>query len=323
MVLLAVGSRWHWPITPKHQALILWGGWLVTCAIFFSIAGFFHEYYLSMIGPPLAALVAIGLSQIWDLAGTRPWFAISALGVSGTGTVAFQIYTATNFIQNVWWLSLVVILLIIGLTALAIMAINQKPHSTFAIGFMLLGVAILFTPGIWSVYTNLSASQNQSLPSAYSGGAIGPVAQRGLQINQNLLDYLQSNTEEMKYLMAVPSSMQGADYVIATGRPVLYMGGFSGQDDVVSAEDLTRLVEEGELRYIYWNAGGRGMGEDSDISSWIASSCVPLQGFDTSTRNAGAPDGIGTDQINGSNDGGFPTNGPMGAMQVTLYDCAD
>jgi 4-amino-4-deoxy-L-arabinose transferase-like glycosyltransferase len=157
---------------------------------------------------------------------------------------------------------------------------------------MLLGVAILFTPGIWSVYTNLSASQNQSLPSAYSGGAIGPVAQRGLQINQNLLDYLQSNSEEMKYLMAVPSSMQGADYVIATGRPVLYMGGFSGQDDVVSAEDLTRLVEEGELRYIYWNAGERGMGTDSDISSWVAASCTPVQGFDTSTRNAGAPDGM-------------------------------
>ena len=33
----------------------------------------------------------------------------------------------------------------------------------------------------------------------------------------------------MKYLMAVPSSMQGSDYVIATGRGVLYLGGFDGK----------------------------------------------------------------------------------------------
>jgi 4-amino-4-deoxy-L-arabinose transferase-like glycosyltransferase len=54
IILLAAGSRWQWPLALKHQALVLWGGWLITCAIFFSIAGFFHEYYLSMMGAPLA-----------------------------------------------------------------------------------------------------------------------------------------------------------------------------------------------------------------------------------------------------------------------------
>jgi hypothetical protein len=280
-----------------------------------------------MMGPPLAALVAIGISQIWDLAGTRPWLAISLLSVSVIGTVVFQIYTATSFVQSIWWLSIAVSLIMIGLTALAITVIDQKPRSTFAIGFMLLGAAMFITPALWSVYTNLSASQNQSLPSAYSGGTIGPVEQRDLRVNQELLDYLEANTKNTKYLVAVPSAMQGADYVLATGRPVLYMGGFNGQDDVVSAEDLARMVSTGELRYIYGNGEGRGAGGDSDISAWVTSACTPVEGFNTSTQNAGAPDGTTTNPagpaVNSNNR--LPQNpgGPQGDILVSLYDCGN
>jgi hypothetical protein len=49
-----------------------------------------------------------------------------------------------------------------------------------------------------------------------------------LQVSQALLDYLEEHTQDITYLMAVPSSMQGADHVLATGRPVLYLGGFMG-----------------------------------------------------------------------------------------------
>ena len=59
--------------------------------------------------------------------------------------------------------------------------------------------------------------------------------------------------------MAVPTSMQGADYILATGRPVLYIGGFKGADEVVNADELSQLVKGGELRYIYW--GSQGMGD--------------------------------------------------------------
>ena len=119
--------------------------------------------------------------------------------------------------------------------------------------------------------------------------------------------------------MAVPSSMQGADYVLATGRPVLYMGGFNGNDQVVSAENLAQLVKNGELRYVYWNAGGRGMGSNSEISSWVTSSCTPVQGFDTATQNQGAPDGT----LSGlSNQPPQNFGGPQDNLQVSLYDCA-
>jgi 4-amino-4-deoxy-L-arabinose transferase-like glycosyltransferase len=293
---------------------------LITCAVFFSIAGFFHEYYLSMMGAPLAALVAIGIGELWSFGKTKPMLAAGILGASAIVTIAFQLFTAKSFVQNIWWLPLIVIILLTGLIAWIASFFIAKPNSARIIGSTFMVAAILITPGIWSLYTNLSASQNQSLPSSYSGGGVGPVTQRNIRVNQTLLDYLQSNTQNAKYLMAVPSAMQGVDYVLATGRPVLYIGGFNGHDQVVTASDLAQMVSNGELRYIYWNGVGRGIGPGSDISSWVASSCRPVKGFDTATRNAGAPDGTTANQNND-----FPQNFGRSErdMQVSLYDCVN
>ncbi|MEM4360195.1 MAG: hypothetical protein QXT45_06665 [Candidatus Bilamarchaeaceae archaeon] len=119
--------------------------------------------------------------------------------------------------------------------------------------------------------------------------------------------------------MAVPSSMQGADYVLATGRPVLYLGGFMGQDRVLTADELERMVAEGDLRYIYWGRDQRGFGGQSEVTSWIASHCRAVEGFDTTTRNSGAPDGTagGATASGGLMPGAF---GP--AMRVSLYECS-
>jgi len=114
--------------------------------------------------------------------------------------------------------------------------------------------------------------------------------------------------------------MQGADYVIATEHPVLYLGGFNGQDEVLTADELAQMVADGELRYIYWNAsGGDGpggqRGNQSDISAWVTSTCTSVQGYDTATLSAGAPDGV----QGGLSTGGAPFGGRR--MQMTLYEC--
>ena len=64
--------------------LIVWGwgareaGWW--SGAFFSVAGFFHEYYLSMLGAPLAALVGIGAAELWRLRRERWWLEVRGKG---------------------------------------------------------------------------------------------------------------------------------------------------------------------------------------------------------------------------------------------------
>jgi len=103
----------------------------------------------------------------------------------------------------------------------------------------------------------------------------------------------------------------------------LYLGGFSGQDNVVSADDLAQMVSNGELRYIYWGGGGGGLNSgNSDITSWVTSSCKTVQGFETITQNAGAPDGIDVGPNNQNNNLQNNRFSPGGTIQVSLYDCS-
>jgi 4-amino-4-deoxy-L-arabinose transferase-like glycosyltransferase len=321
-LLLLAGTRLHWPVTLGHQALILWGGWLLVGGIFFSVAGFFHEYYLSTLAAPLAALVGIGIIQIWRLRAKRPWLASMLLLLVTTGTLVFQVYTARAFVDQIPWLPLMVGLFVCGCALILVTLVRQNKGWMGRAGTTCLVTAILVTPGIWSGLTTSNASENQSLPSAYGGRSSGPANRGGIQVNQNLLDYLQAHTQGTKYLMAVPSSMQGADYVLATGRPVLYLGGFMGQDQVVTPDELAQLIGQGALRYIYWDArGGGSMGGRSDISTWVTSTCKPVEGFETATRNSGAPDGTQPGQLDSNNRQGVDNFHSGGEMQVSLYDC--
>ncbi len=45
------------------------------------------------------------------------------------------------------------------------------------------------------------------------------------------------------------------------------VGGFSGSDNILTVERLSRMVADGEIRY--FQIGGRGMGRQSEISRWV------------------------------------------------------
>jgi 4-amino-4-deoxy-L-arabinose transferase-like glycosyltransferase len=321
---LLFSARPRWPLSSNHQALVLWSGWLITAGVFFSIAGFFHEYYLSIMAPSIAALAGIGCMEIWRIREKSSWLAAALLILMAGATVAFQLYVARSFVAMPWWQPYVIGGLAVGVVVtLAAVILQNRVHfwanRLAAVGFGVVVAAILVTPGIWAGLTTLNSSSNQSLPAAYSGRASGPANGGGVQVNQALLAYLQANTQGVEYLMAVPSSMQGADYVLATNRPVLYMGGFNGQDQVLTQDSIAKLVADGRLRYVYGtnSRGGGGFGGQADVSSWVIGHCSIVTGYEASTQNFGAPDGTAVGSGATQNrDGG-------GGMQmgVSLYDC--
>ena len=87
-------------------------------------------------------------------------------------------------------------------------------------------------------------------------------------MDNGLLDFLRANTQGMKYLVAVESSQVGAPFVLATGRPVLYMGGFNGGDDVVSAEDLD--ADSGGRRVAFCSVWGGWEKQQAGCNSVVA-----------------------------------------------------
>ena len=101
--LLLMRARPQWPLALKHQALVLWGGWLVTGGVFFSVAGFFHPYYLAILGAPLAALVGIAVGELWEMRARHPRWATLILAPAAAGTLVFQMATARAYTASIGW----------------------------------------------------------------------------------------------------------------------------------------------------------------------------------------------------------------------------
>jgi len=82
MLALAWQRRPRFREGRQQQSLNLWGIWLLTMAVFFSAAGFFHQYYLSTLAPAICALFGIGMVVMWKdyrRSGWRGWLLPLAL----------------------------------------------------------------------------------------------------------------------------------------------------------------------------------------------------------------------------------------------------
>jgi len=86
-----------------------------------------------------------------------------------------------------------------------------------------------------------------------------------------LLEHLFANTDPDSYLLATTSSHSASPFILATGRPVLTFGGFTGRDDVISVEQLAAMVAGGELRFVL--SDGSLQQQKPEIASWVQHNC--------------------------------------------------
>ncbi|MDP1547697.1 MAG: glycosyltransferase family 39 protein, partial [Anaerolineales bacterium] len=121
VVLALFGARIQLPITAGiHKGLVLWGGWLMTCVVFFSaISGIFHAYYAIMLAPALGAMVGIGFALLWDW-GARSKWSIILLIASVAVTIGFQFFAASQYNSFSWWMTGTILLLGSGIMLMSV-----------------------------------------------------------------------------------------------------------------------------------------------------------------------------------------------------------
>lgn len=310
IALLAFAARLRVPLAPVHRALVLWGGWLLTCLVFLSaVEGIFHAYYTIMLAPALGAVVGLGAAQLWRWQARPPrvnWLLICAAAL----TALFQVFTARQYDVTALWIYLPLLPLIGGAALLW-----SKPLRR--VGFVAVLASMLLIPGIWTGLTVLDKAPNVSLPTAYDGKTTPNAMGRPTPTNpraagdEALLAYLQAHTQDVTYLVAVPSAQIGAPLVLETGRPVLYMGGFSGGDPVVDSAGLADMVAQGELRYVLLS----GENNKPELARWLAASCATVPEF----SRASNPVEQSPQQPHNP---GIP-NPPNAPAATTLYQCGE
>ena len=80
-------------------------------------------------------------------------------------------------------------------------------------------------------------------PSGAGGGGMGG----GGSLSATTIAYLEAHQGSAKYLVAVTGSQTSASIIIATGKPVVTIGGFNGQDPAPTVSQLAAMVKRGEL----------------------------------------------------------------------------
>jgi 4-amino-4-deoxy-L-arabinose transferase-like glycosyltransferase len=291
LVILLARKR---PFDGKHAAIILWAGWLLPEAIYFTYStGLMHAYYLIMLGAPIAALAAMTGWALWEIIQKRKLLGWSLAFLLAGGTIFFQAGvlhgTAATAPQAV---GLALALLGIGL----VFAVVSRFRARFApAALSLLLIAMLVAPALWSALTTFNSSPNTALPyagPATQGSLSLPAAPRtgngngnGNARNQSLLDYLLANTAPGTYLLATDRANDAASYILDTGRPVLTFGGFLGEYQEVSVEHLSALAKSGQLRFIL----SQGAKQYPEIFQWVQQNCKAV---DTSNLSGnGIPGG--------------------------------
>ena len=264
----------------------LFGVWAVVHVVVFSFQqGIFHPYYVSALAPAVAALAGGGLVALWRWARDS-WAGVAALviAVVASGWVAVALLARTPDFMPWLTTAIPVAAAVAVFGAVALRLPRLLPRRAAAVGAVALAFALAAGPASYSVATagralngnNVTAGPATASASGPGGGGGfgggGGGMGGGGGISDETIAYLQAHQGSAKYLLAASGSQTTAGIIIATGEPVVTMGGFNGGDPAPTVDQLAQMVADGELRYVLVSdGGGRGGpgGSSDDITAWV------------------------------------------------------
>ena len=262
---LAVGL-WFTRRSPRtdrtRAALLLWGGWLVvTAAVFSFMQGITHPYYAVALAPGVAGVVGVAGRELWRGRDHRPARIALAAAVAVTAGWAFVLLTRDSDWQP--WLKWLVAALGLAASTAIGMGAHRSRRAARAVAVLALAACLTGT-GAYALAT-AATPHSGSVPQS---GPAGQTAGARPTDDQALIDLLRSTTTG--WAAATGGAQSAAALQLASGRPVIGIGGFSGGDPAPTLAEFQRYVADGRIAYFVSEgarvAGPRGGGE---IAEWV------------------------------------------------------
>ncbi|MET8936496.1 glycosyltransferase family 39 protein [Streptomyces rubiginosohelvolus] len=341
LILLAAGlwlTRKAARTDAARAAFLAWGGALVmTAAVFSFMAGIFHQYYTVALAPYVAALVAMGVTVLWEersawwpravLAGTvlatalwayvllgrtpdyLPWlrWAVLAGGIAGAlGLLVVGRFGGRGLAVAVVGLSCAASLA--GPTAYTVNTLNSGHQGSIvtagpsAGGFGMGGPGggggrpggpgggdggqrggMQQPPGQGQGQGQGQGNQQGNVPGGMptrpggtgtgtipgfgegmrgggggGGGGMGGLL-NGATVDTEAKALLTKDADDYTWVAAAVGAQNAASYQLATGEPVMAIGGFNGSDPSPTLDRFKKYVAEGKIHY-FVSGGGMGGG---------------------------------------------------------------
>ncbi|MFD4232796.1 ArnT family glycosyltransferase [Streptomyces sp. NPDC058542] len=371
LILLAAGlwlTRKAARTDSARAAFAAWGGALImTAAVFSLMAGIFHQYYTVALAPYVAALVAMGVTVLWEERGA--WWPRAVLAGTVVVTVVWAYVLLGRTPDYLPWLRWAVLAAgLIG--ALGLLVVGRFGGRGLAAAVVGLSCAAsLAGPAAYTVSTLDSGHQGSivtagpsagfgrggpgggggrggpgggdggqrggmqqppgqaqgqgqgGMPTLPGGAAPGGTAPggtapggtgtgrganpgfgeglrgggggggmggllNGASVDAEAKALLEEDADDYTWVAAAVGAQNAASYQLATGEPVMAIGGFNGSDPAPTLAQFQRYVAEGKIHYFVSGGGtgggtgggpgsgtegGGGMGGNSGTSSRISS----------------------------------------------------
>jgi 4-amino-4-deoxy-L-arabinose transferase-like glycosyltransferase len=312
----AIRRRWgasQSVVRGSRQANILfWGIWLATDLVFFSVARFFNPYYLVSLTPAICALAGAGAVGLWRAylrPGWRGW--LLPIAVISAGVADLYWLNSVSGWQP--WLTPVTAGVATAVTLLLVEQRRARLMSDIATPRMVgsgviesgaalsVALALLLAPTAWlagSYGKNNSGWFPVSGPGA-TGSAFGPAP-----ADPRLVAYLSAHHGHERMLAATVDAFDAIPIILATGQPVMAMGGYSKYDPVLTPQSLAQMVAHDEVRYFLLPASNLTPGQlralypdnsategfqthyTNSLTQWVSGACQPVPPQEWSSHNA-------------------------------------
>lgn len=308
-LVLGVAAFWLTRKAAVRASTTLWLGWLLVTALTFSfMAGIFHAYYTVALAPAIAALVGTGAWLAWERRATALGVSVLAGATALTSTLAFMLLgRADEFLPWLRW-----VILVGGLLAAAGLAcvnvVGRRVAGVIAAAALVVSLA---APTAYAVET-AATPHTGSIPSAGpasagrsgSGGGPGGGLLNGSTSTSAVTAKLQENAVLYRWAAAAIGSNVASGYQLASGEPVMAIGGFNGSDPSPTLAQFKAYVAAGDIHWFIASSdrggpgggpgGGGGMSPggstSSGITEWVKANftSVTVDGVTLYDLSAGA-----------------------------------
>jgi len=272
---------------PTRAALIAWGGWLIVTAVVFSFAnGIVHAYYTVALAPAIGACIGIGATLLWQ----RRFDVRAATALSGTVLVTGILAVVLLSRNTEWmpWLPALVAVGGVGAAALLLVAGRLSPSAARLVAALAV-VSCLAGPAAYAIATAVTP-HNGAIPSVGPsrhgfGGFAGPGGLLDSPKSGPVLSAtLARDADDHTWAAAVVGSNNAAGYQLASGAPVMAIGGFNGTDPAPTLQEFQHYVASHQIHYFirgrmmigHWGSQNSGSQEAADIADWVEAHYTPL-----------------------------------------------
>jgi 4-amino-4-deoxy-L-arabinose transferase-like glycosyltransferase len=282
-----------------RASYLMWGGCLLLTGAVFSFAqGIIHPYYSIALAPSIGAVVGPGAVQLWQRRDRLAARLVLAGALAATVVWAYVLLERSPD-WNPWLRSA-----ILGAGLGAGVLIVAAPLLTNALAVTSAVVALVAAvagPASFTLDT-VTSSHSGAIPSAgpsVAAGGLGPGGNAGAgrfrgpagfqppggfagrapgnflnasSVSPELAALLEQNASSYRWVAATINANSAASYELATGLPVMAIGGFNGSDPAPTLAEFQDYVSKGQVHYFIGGGGGmRGGGASaSQIESWVS-----------------------------------------------------